>query len=348
MKLVLILCLMAVTADIHAVTSNPPKPLQPFTAVFWTTTTLHSPTGKSSTFMRRTVCTRDAILRCQIYQPTKGLQHDVTAPLERVVTGPTSAQDLPHVRSNKETVEETDLGTQQFSGFPAQGRRQTFRDPGSQRSRTIETWFSPVLGLTVHMEGSNAHGDTISRDLSELHLGKPDTSASDTVPAPTPAIPLLSLYKSLFTLVAHMERDRLAPDPNRQVDMNQIEDHLRTKIGLSSGDWQVLVEKSVKIASYTHEAFKQAHDFADQNSTALQQNPPSASTVESRATLRQMRLGLNTHIQGEVDKLNATIGQDAANRISTYLHGPLTAATTQAHLSPAQVQALRARTGGTR
>jgi hypothetical protein len=82
MKQVLLLCLIGIAAlDIHAATGNPPQPVQPFTAVLWTTTTLHSPAGKPSVFMRRTVYTRDASgnTRREIYQPTRGLLHDVPA-----------------------------------------------------------------------------------------------------------------------------------------------------------------------------------------------------------------------------------------------------------------------------
>jgi len=61
MKRVVLLCLIGMAAlDTRAATSNPPQPVQPFSAVLWTTTTLHSPAGKTFTFMRRTVYTRDA------------------------------------------------------------------------------------------------------------------------------------------------------------------------------------------------------------------------------------------------------------------------------------------------
>jgi hypothetical protein len=61
MKRFFLLCLLGMAAlDLRAATSNPPQPVQPFTAVVWTTTTLHSPAGKASIFMRRTVYTRDA------------------------------------------------------------------------------------------------------------------------------------------------------------------------------------------------------------------------------------------------------------------------------------------------
>jgi hypothetical protein len=309
MKRVFLLCLISMASlAAHAAQSNPPQAVQPFSAVFWTTTTLHSPSGTASTFMQRTVYTRDASgnMRREIYRRTNGLQHDTTAPLERVLTGSTSAQASPLVLSSKETVDQdTDLGTQDFSGLPAVGRRQTFQDANGQRTHTLETWFSPTLGLTVHMESSNARGDTVMSDLSELQLGSSGYSPADTTHVARPPIPLLSLYRGLFTLIAHMERDRLANDANSHVNMDEIEDHLRKKLGLSAGEWQILVDKSVKVETYTREVSKQARSFADQDRAARRQNPLSANTLAAgHATLHKMQLDLNTHVQGEIDELD--------------------------------------------
>jgi hypothetical protein len=56
MKRVILLCLIGMAAlDTRAATNNPPQLVQPFSAVLWTTTTLHSPAGKPFTFMRRIV-----------------------------------------------------------------------------------------------------------------------------------------------------------------------------------------------------------------------------------------------------------------------------------------------------
>jgi hypothetical protein len=137
---------------------------------------------------------------------------------------------------------------------------------------------------------------------------------------------LLNLYRSLFTQIAHMERDRLANDPNRHVNMNEIEDHLRKKLGLTTSEWQILVEKSVKVENYTREVSNQARSFADQDRAARQQNPLSANTFTlavGRATLHKMQLDLNTHIQGEIDELKTTVGPDATGQIQVYLQGPL-------------------------
>ncbi len=328
MKRVLLLCLIGMAAlDTHAASGNPPQSVQAFSAVLWTTTTLHSPLGKPFTFMRRTVYTRDASgnVRREIYQPTKGFLHDTTAPLERVLTGSTSAQSPLLVRSSKETVEQdTDLGTQQLSGFPATGRRQIFQDANGQRTHTLETWFSPTLGLTVHMESRNARGDTVVSDLSDLQLGNPVSPSAEAAPVASPPIPLLNLYRGLFTLIAHMERDRLANDPNRHVNMDEIEDHLRKKLGLSASEWQVLVDKSVKVENYTREMSKQAHDFATQDREARRENPLSAHTLAAgRAHLYTMQLDLNTHVQGEIDQLKAAVGHDATDHLQAYLQGPL-------------------------
>ena len=323
------LILTMAVLDIRAATGNPPQAVQPFSAISWMTTTLHSPSGKPFTFTQRTVYTRDASgnVRREIYQPTKGLQHDTTAPLERVLTGSTSAQAPPLVLSTKEIVDQdTDLGTRQFSGLLARGRQQTFQDANGQRTHTLETWFSPILGLTVHMESSNAHGDTVVSDLSELKLGSAVSSFADTAPIASPPIPLLNLYRGLFTQIAHMERDRLANDPNNHVNMDEIEDHLRIKLGLSASEWQVLVDKSVVVEDYTREMSKQARSFADQDRTSRQQNPHSANTLAAgRATLHKMQLNLNTHVQGEIDELETAVGPDAATRIQAYLQGPLAA-----------------------
>jgi hypothetical protein len=344
MKQVLLLCLIGIAAlDIHAATGNPPQPVQPFTAVLWTTTTLHSPAGKPSVFMRRTVYTRDASgnTRREIYQPTRGLLHDTTSPLEHVLTGSSSASALPTLQSSKDTVaQDADLGTLQFSGLPATGRRQIFQDASGQRKHTLETWFSASLGLTVHMESSNARGDTVVSDLSELHLGDPVSSSGETVPTAKPAIPLLNLYRALFTHIAHMERDRLANDPNRHVNLDEIEDHLRKKIDLSTSQWQTLVDKSVKVEDYTRDMSKQARSIADRDRAARQQNPiPTDTLATGRATLHKMQLDLNTHVQGEIDQLKATVGPDATDRIQAYLQGPLTASTSIVPIKSAQLRA---------
>ncbi|MGD0941844.1 MAG: hypothetical protein ABR905_19275 [Terracidiphilus sp.] len=347
MKRVLLLCLIGMAAvDTHAATSNPPQPVQAFSAVLWTTTTLHSPAGKPSTFMQRTVYTRDASgnVRREIYRPTKGFSHDTTAPLERVLTGSTSAQTPPLVLSSKEIVEQdADLGTLQLSGFPATGKRRIFQDANGQRTHTLETWFSPSLGLTVHMESRNARGDTVVSDLSDLQLGNPVSSSAEMAPVASPPIPLLNLYRGLFTLIAHMERDRLANDPTRHVNMDEIEDHLRKQVGLSASEWQVLLDKSVKVESYTREMSKQAHSFADQDRAARQQTPLSANSLAvGRATLHKMQLDLNAHVQGEIDQLKTAVGPDATTRIEAYLQGPLAASTSRITLTSAQLQAMRA------
>jgi len=192
------------------------------------------------------------------------------------------------------------------------------------------------------MESSNARGDTAVSDLSELHLGSSVSPSAETVPAASAPIPLLNLYRGLFTHIAHMERDRLANDPNRHVNMNEIEDHLRKKMSLSTSQWQVLVEKSVKVESYTREMTKQARSFADQDRAARQQNPLSASTLTAgRATLHKMQLDLNTHVQGEIDQLKTAVGSDATTRIEAYLQGPLAASTSRVSLTSAQLQAQR-------
>jgi len=255
-----------------------------------------------------------------------------------VVTGTTSTQTLSFAHSSKETLEQdADLGTLQVSGVPAKGRRQTFQDASGQRTHTLETWFSPTLGLTVHMESRNLRGDSVVSDLSELRLGEPVASSAAAVPVTGPAVPLLVLYRGLFTHIAHMERDRLADDPNRRVNMAEIEDHLRTKLDLSATDWQVLVDKSVKVEGYTREMSKQAHSFAEQDRAARRENPLSANTLAAgRAKLHTMQLDLNTHIQGDIDQFNKAVGPEAKERIEAYLQGPMAASTSVLSIRAAQ------------
>jgi hypothetical protein len=347
MKRALLLCVIAMAAlDTYAATSNPPQPVQPFTAVVWTTTTLHSRAGKPFTFMRRTVYTRYASgdVRREIYQPTKGLQHDTTAPIEHVLTGSTSAQALSYTTSSKNLrVQEVDLGTSQFSGLPATGRRQTFQDANGQRTYTLETWFCATLGLTVHIESRNGRGDTVVSDLSELHLGNSVSPTSGNAPVTSPAIPLLNLYRALFAQIAHMERDRQANDPNLHVNMGEIEDHLSKKMSLSASEWRALVDKSVKVENYTREMSQQAHSFAEQDLAARRNNPLSANTLSAgRATLHKMQLDLNTHVQAEIEELKATVGPDATDRIQAYLQGPLAASTSVMPLKSVRLQAQHA------
>jgi hypothetical protein len=344
MKRALFLCVIGMAAlNTHAATINPPQSVQPFTAVVWTTKTLHSPAGKSFIFMQRTVYSRDASgnVRREIYQPTKGLQHDTTAPLERVLTGSTSAQAPPQLQSSKETVEQdVDLGTRQFSGLPVRGKRQTFQDANGQFTHTLETWFSPTLGLTVHMESSNSRGDTTVSELSDLQLSSSASPSAEAAPVASPPIPLLNLYRGLFTLIAHMEQDRLANDPNRHVNMNEIEDNLRKKLGLSASEWQVLVDASVKVENYTREMSKQAHDFATQDREARRENPLSAHTLAAgRAHLHTMQLDLNTHVQGEIDQLKTAVGHDATDHLQAYLQGSLATSMSVVPSRPSRLQA---------
>ena len=280
----------------------------------------------------------------QMYRPTKGLEHDVTAPLERVVAGSTSVQEPPQAKSIKDTSEQdADLGTLQFFGLPAKGTRQAFQDSNGKPTHTLDTWFNASLGLTVHTESRNARGDTVVSDLSELHLDSSVSPSAGTAPVAAPAIPLLALYRVLFTQIAHMERDRLANDPNFHVNMDEIEDHLRKKMSLTATDWQTLVDKSVKVESYTREVSKQARSVAAQQRAARRENPLSADTLAGRsATLHKMQQDFNLHVQGEIDQLKANVGPDASDRIQAYLQGPVAASTSIIHVQSAQSQAQRA------
>jgi hypothetical protein len=128
-----------------------------------------------------------------------------------------------------------------------------------------------------------------------------------------------------------MERDRLANDPTRLVNMVEIEDHLRKKIDLSSGEWQTLVSASVKVDGYTEEETKQAHALAGQ---VRQSSPSAASLAAGRATLHKMQLDFNGQVLGDIKELETAVGPDTTNRIHAYLSGPLTAS---AHVTPRAV-----------
>ncbi len=61
MKRIVVFCLIGVaTLDAWGAMSNLQQPAKAFSAVVWKTTTLHSPAGKTTTFMQRTVYIRDA------------------------------------------------------------------------------------------------------------------------------------------------------------------------------------------------------------------------------------------------------------------------------------------------
>jgi hypothetical protein len=98
----------------------------------------------------------------------------------------------------------------------------------------------------------------------------------------------------------------------------------------------------VKVERYTSEMSKQARSFADEDRAARRENPLSANTLAAgRATLHQMQLDLNAHVQGEIDQLKTAVGPDATTHIEAYLQGPLAASTSRISLTPAQLQALR-------
>ena len=355
MKLLLLLCLIMVdSGSARAAAGSPPDQVQAFSAVVWTTTTLHSRLGKPTTFMQRTVYTRDISgnLRREVYRPIKGFEHDTSAPLERVIRGSSFGQSAPPImHSSKElTKQEVDLGTATISGVAASGKRQVFHDANGQPTRTSETWFSPTLGLMVHTQSSNSRGDTVTSDLSELsfHRVPPDyASNSKDVPALAgTAVPLLTLYRSLFAHVAHMERERLRNDPNRHVDFAEIEDHLRVKIGLSPGEWQVLTKKSMKADDYRAELSRKARLFAEKNRATRQDNQLDTQAIASgRATLHGMQLELNSRVQSDVDDLQQSLGHDTIVRIQDYLQGSFSKSISRMQFSPAQMQAARSRRG---
>jgi hypothetical protein len=170
----------------------------------------------------------------------------------------------------------------------------------------------------------------------------PSSSAQDVTPGsatstPTaPAVSQLHLYRALFHFVSQMERDRLANPPTQLANMVEIEDQLRKELKLSTSEWQVLVNTSVKVEGYREEASKQAHAVVDQTRTSSSQDPMnSANTLAAgRAKLQKMRSDLDDRTLGDIKELETSVGNDTSNKIHAYLNGPLAAS---AHVTPRTV-----------
>jgi hypothetical protein len=333
MKWLLILTVLSGIASISAQSSSSGSKtsVQAYSGTVWTAITFQLPNGKTNTVTQRTEVSRDAAgnWKGEVHRPTRGLQQDTSAPLDHVFTGSNEAQSFAAGQSNGETlIDDQDLGTRIFSGLPATGRRRVFQSVGRQpqATHTLETWFCPALGTFVHIENRNFDGSTTVSDLSNLHLG--DSVSQQTPATPTaPAISQLRLYRALFHFVSHMERDRLANPSTQLANMVEIEDQLRKKMNLSPSEWQVLVNTSVKVDSYTEEATKQAHAVADQSHASSRQDPiNSANTLAAgRAKLYKMQSDLNDRALGDIKELETSVGTDATTKIHAHLNGPLAA-----------------------
>jgi outer membrane lipoprotein-sorting protein len=177
MKWLLILAVLAGATSSFAQASGAQNTVQPYSATIWTTMTFQSKSGSTHIAMQRTVVTRDGTGKWQtaVYRPTQGPQQNISSPLDHVFTGstPVQPQSLTPAQSSGETLtDDLDLGTQTFAGLPAVGRRRIFRSVGRQpeATHTLETWFSPTLGVIVHSESRNFSGTTVVTDLSDLQL----------------------------------------------------------------------------------------------------------------------------------------------------------------------------------
>ena len=350
MKTLCLCLLISITANASSPAGRQSeKAVQPYTAIVWATITLHSLAGDPAVFLQRNVYTRDASgsITQTTYKRTKGLQRDTKVPVEHVLISSSSAKSLPAGGLSRGVLErEDDLGSAQFFGFPASGKRFTFTDATGLRIQTFERWFSPTLGLTVHLEEHNSRGDSIVSDLSELHVGDALLEPRPAVPPPDSSpIPLLTLYRALFTHVAHMERDRQANDPTLHVNMAEVEANFSKKLGLSAGEWPMLVDTSVRVESYTRDMSKQAHAVADQDRQLRHTNLLSSVSVPGRVTLHKMQMDLNSHVQGAVDELNRSIGQAAAQQVQAYLQGPLASTSSSTPVKLARLQARQAEKG---
>jgi outer membrane lipoprotein-sorting protein len=178
MKWLLILTLLSGLASSSAQSSSSglKKSVQAYSGTVWTTIAFQLPNGKTNIVTRRTEVSRDATgnWRSEVHRPTKGLQQDTSGPLDHVFTGSNAAQSFTPSQSNGETlIDDQDLGTRNFSGLPATGRRRVFQSVGRQpqATHTFETWFCPTLGTFVHIESRNFDGSTMVSDFSNLQLG---------------------------------------------------------------------------------------------------------------------------------------------------------------------------------
>jgi hypothetical protein len=158
-------------------------PVESFSAAFWTTTTLHRPSGASDVFTRRTVILRDlaGVYHREIYKVTKGSNHDTSAVLERSMQNrlpssvdPTSAVDLllPSTLQSKPVSQS--LGSETILGYTAFRTRVTLtevRKPGQmQVTRTNETWYSPSLRMIIRFESRDNLNNSTVIEMSDLHV----------------------------------------------------------------------------------------------------------------------------------------------------------------------------------
>ena len=175
---------------------------------------------------------------------------------------------------------------------------------------------------------------TLSAALLAASTGQTTSSGSGS-PTPQHAPSELRLYRGLFSIVAHMERDRLArlANPQGQVgDVAAVEESLRSEIDLSKADWQTFVTTAVKVETYIEEAGKQARAYAHQGRADMAQSLDKAQTLSSlKMGLHKMQVQQDARLSQDIQELETNVGADSTAKIHAYLEGPLAAS---AHVTP--------------
>lgn len=337
MRHLYVLLALVVSASGLAQPTQPSASVQPYSATLWTTTTLVRPSGSSPIFTERSQVIRnsDGSWWIGMYRSTQGVNQDVTAPLDQVLTAPPSPQTSPAFQlTTDKLVEEDDLGNQTFFGQAATGKRQTFQstDQSIKTRKTQETWYSPALRLVVHAEIHDYNGITIVRDLGDLQLGQAAIPANPSIP-PTAVPSTLTLYRALFGHIAQLEKIKAAnssaPGPNVAV----IEANIRKDIGITADQWPALVAAAVSVNAYSDDATKQARALAEHDRSLRRQSPLTANTVEAtREALHDMQLNLNARISADIDGFETTLGPTATAQIHNYLNGHVAATAVPVHL----------------
>jgi hypothetical protein len=322
--------------------------LPAYSATRWTTITRQLPDGTTKIVTQRTEVSRDALGNWQIaqYRPTNGAQYDASAPLEHTDAGTTTSAGktlAPSISNGEALEQDEDLGTRIESGLQTQGRRRTFLSVDRQpvAKHILETWYSPVLGVVVHSVSHNFDGSVIVSELANVQVGSSSASPTQTQSSQADSATAqhapnqLSLYRGLFSIVAHMERARLANPPSQVGNMVAVEDSLRTKMNLSKSEWQRLVTTAVKVDAYTEDFGKQARAIAQQKRAESVTTGNTAQAFSAtRTVLRQMKADQDDRLLKDIKELESNVGADSTTKIHAYLNGPLAASAQVIPLTP--------------
>lgn len=170
----------------------------------------------------------------------------------------------------------------------------------------------------------NNDGTVVVSDLTNVQLGPASvtmvTPNNSKPPAAQKVFSDLQLYDALLSIVAQMERVRLADTPGQIADIRAVEDSLRTKIGLTEAEWQSLLATAVKVDVYTQQMDTEARNCIRQAQTAVGTDS-TQTNLSITAALHQMRLRRNGKVQEDVQNLKAKVSADSAEKMQAYLHG---------------------------